>query len=659
MNLNYKKKIQDIMKGLFSNSRKDIMINSLNRKLEEGNKKFEILSRAINDAIWDWNVLDGAIEWNHGLYSIYGYNEKIIPHTFDVWVNNIHPEDKDEVVNQIKETFAKVKANWNSIYRYKCFNGNYKFTYDRGYVVYEGDQPVRMIGAMQDIDERMIALREIEKLSLVASKTDNLVIITDEHEKIEWVNQGFIKRTGYLLHEIIGTTPRILQGVETDRAALNRIRESIEKGQSVTEELLNYGKDGSKFWLKININPVFDAAHKLVKYVAVETDVTLQKEYEKKITSIALDLTNLIATVNAPVFGLDRNGYVNDWNNRAAELTGFHKSEIFRKKFIDELVPKTHRLAVQEKVNEVYDGKPLSNLEVPLLTKEQKQIVILLNATPRKNAMEETESVFFVGQDITEFTQYRESLEEIVKERTEELQTALKKEKELVTLKSRFASIVSHEFRTPLSTISISANYIKRYRKRLEQEAIDKKLDIIESQVNHMTHLLEDLLTIGKNESGKIQVSKNKMDLRHLVNSIKEDVENQFKNTHKVQCKVDLLQPEICSDGHLLQNIFINLLSNAIKFSPGKNEVFLNVHGDSSSITFDIRDEGMGIPMEDQERIFLPFDRGTNAAAIAGTGLGLSIVRKAIDLLDGSITVKSDPGEGSVFSVTIPAQTYA
>jgi signal transduction histidine kinase len=131
-------------------------------------------------------------------------------------------------------------------------------------------------------------------------------------------------------------------------------------------------------------------------------------------------------------------------------------------------------------------------------------------------------------------------------------------------------------------------------------------------------------------------------------------VENQFHNSHTITCRTDLAHPDIHSDPDLLRNIFVNLLSNAIKFSPGKSAVFVDVSQADGFMVADVRDEGIGIPLEEQERIFSPFDRGTNAFAIAGTGLGLSIVKKAVDLMDGVIIVKSAPGEGSVFSISIP-----
>ena len=637
-----------------SSKTKGKTISELTAALEQSRSKFQIFLKAINDAVWDWNIRDGSVEWNHGLFEIYGHDPAKAPHNYKAWANNVHPEDKEEVLKELHETFSHSKTQWTSIYRYKCGNGNYKYTYDRGHVIYENAQAVRMVGAMHDIDDRMTALREVEKLSLVASKTDNLVVITDANENIEWVNESFTKKTGYAISEVIGRTLAFLHGPETAMEALLNIWNGIRNRVPVTEEILNYAKDGSPFWTKNNINPVFDENGNLVRFVIVQTDITLQKDYEQEITAIALDLTNLIATVSAPVFGLDKNGCINAWNNRAAELTGYSKEEAWQRTFVDEFVPAQSRAQAMQNLQRVYRGEALSNLELPLITKDERNIYILLSATPAKKTGNEVETVFLVGQDFTEFTLYRNALEEKVKERTAELQAALAKEKELVNMKSRFASVVSHEFRTPLSTISVSANYIKRFYDQIGREDVTRKIDGILEQIKHMNELLEDVLTIGKTESGRMEVKKRAVDVCRLIHAIKDDVENQFNHSHRVDCDLALSTPEIWIDDGFLRNIFVNLLSNAVKFSPGQETVYINGREENGFAVFQVIDQGIGIPPDDLERIFSPFDRGTNTGAIAGTGLGLSIVKKALDLIGGSITVQSTPGKGSVFSVKIP-----
>jgi PAS domain S-box-containing protein len=633
--------------------KQNAVIANLSDRLKTNDQKFQLLSKAINDAIWDWSITDDTIQWNQRLSVLYGYSEKHAPKNLDGWANNIHPDDRVEALATLQETLTHGKQNWKFLYRYKTVSGTYKFTFDRGFIVYVGNQAVRMISVMQDIDDRMASLQEIEKLSLVASKTDNLVIITDDKQKIEWVNEGFIKKTGYTLNEVLGKTPKFMQGPETDRATLDIIRQHVDAKRSVTQEVLNYTKDGSKFWVKVNINPVFDDRNHLVKFVAVETDVTPHKEYENKITAIATDLTNLIATVNAPVFGIDKNGFINEWNNLASDLTEYTRSEIFGKRLIETIVDEPFRAQVLEKILAVFGGNPLSNLEFPIVSKNGNKIVILLNATPRKDTHNNVNSVFLVGQDITELTKYRQSLEQKVVERTQDLETALKKERELVTIKTRFASMVSHEFRTPLSTIKLAANYIKKYRERLQPQEVNLKLDTIHDQVLHMTHMLEDVLTIGKSEAGKIELNKDRLNVDDFLHSIKTDVQNQYKNSHLIHLSLTISSPKIYSDPDLLRNIFVNLLSNAIKFSPGKSDVYLNAYEEDTTVIFEVVDNGIGIASADADRIFNPFDRGSNTTSISGTGLGLAIVKKAVDLMKGNITFESTV-LGTRFVVTFP-----
>lgn len=631
---------------------KDKQIEMLESAIQAISKKYEILSKATNDAIWDWDMQEDTITWSHGLHAIFGHNEICTPRS--VWIDNLHPLDKQDVLGGLNEAIAKNKLNWSAIYRYRCSNGTFKYTYDRAYIVYENSAPVRVIGAMQDIDERMLTLQEIEKLSLVASKTENLVIITDANEKIEWVNEGFVRTTGYTLQEVVGKTPRILQGPETSRAALDRIRDAITLGKSCTEEVLNYTKHGSKFWIKININPVFNEYNKLHKFVAVETDVTVHKEYESKINTIAQELSSLIENANAVILGVDENGLVNEWNKQATVVTGYAKHELIGKKLTDFVIGQTRKRIVEKHIQHVLGGNSIDLKELEIINRKGEHDILLLSATPRKNSSGEIVGLIAVGQDITELTEYRHSLEKKVTERTQELNRSLEKEKELTALKSQFASTVSHEFRTPLSTIKISANHVRKYKARMTESDIDAKIDVVLKQVEHMTHLLEDVLTIGKTEQSKIQIAKAPVRLVEFFETLKEEVEQMSKGSHIVELEFDLLDPVLFTDSDLLRNIFINLLNNAIKFSPGKKTVRLKVSQEEKGWCMLVQDEGVGVRQEDTEKIFDPFYRAPNATAIQGTGLGLSIVKKAVDLLGGTIELVSAEGQGSAFHVKIP-----
>ena len=638
----------------WSSANKDLAIADLQKQLEAANQKLEILSKATNDAIWDWDLQTNSIVWNHGLKTLFGYDEKKVSHNYCTWADNIHVSDKDEVLHGLKAALNSGKLNWSAMYRYKCSNGSYKYTYDRGYIVYEGATPVRMIGAMQDIDERMTGMEEIEKLSMVASKTENLVIITDAEEKIEWVNEGFIKRTGYSLKEILGKSPRILQGPETDRAALDQIRKSIDACESVTVEVLNYTKDGSKFWIKININPVFDDAHKLIRLIAVETDITINKEYENKITSIAQELSGLIENANAVIFGIDRNGYINEWNKQAIVTTGYAKNDVLGQKLTRFVNDPERMKQVEKSIEYVLEGNMISLKEFQMVSRSGDDGILLLSATPRRNSSKEIIGVMAVGQDITELMEYKRSLEEKVKERTQALNKALLKEKQLVELKNQFVAIASHEFRTPLSTINFATNYLQQHFETLTGEDVKSKLKKIEKQVTHMTALLEDVIMAGRTELNKIPVFKARITLRSLIDRIVEEVQNSTKHTHQIHLQYDVTSLTLETDEKLLRNILVNLLSNAIKFSAGKESIDLNMREANAILFIEVSDKGIGIPDADQEKLFQSFYRGSNTSSIAGTGLGLSIVKKAVEILNGTLELKSQLNQGTIVSVTLP-----
>lgn len=653
MNPVYNEKKQVIGAGCFS---RDITLRKqAERNTQAINEKYEILSRATNDAVWDWSLVDDSVTWNQGLEVIFGYEKRNEQYTGNWWLENIHEDDRPRVIEELSSEVTRGESNTSATYRFRCANGTYKYVFSRGYILYDGGQPVRMIGAMQDIDILTRANNEIRRLSLVASATDSLVSILDAEENIEWVNESFEKLTGYRLAEIQGKKIKdMLSGPETDAATLERIRKQTEACVPVTEEILNYAKDGRKFWMKTNINPVFDQRGKLAKFIAVGTDITILKEYERNITTIAKELSELIESANAVIFGIDASGGVNEWNTLAVSVTGYSKEHAFGKQLLELLVSKEDWEDTGLMMRSVLQGYPVGHYEFPMVNRAGNKLILLLSATPRRNGSGEITGLLAVGQDITELTQYRQSLEEKVKERTHKLQAALEKEKELVTLKSRFASMVSHEFRTPLATIRLSVNHIKKYKSRMSPDAIDSKIKVVSEQVDHMTHMLEEVLTLGKAEESKIQISKRKVNIETFFAGIQEEVENIFKHSHTIHRMLVMQQNEIETDVDLLRNVFINLLSNAIKFSPGKTDIYLEGRQEGKLLIVQVRDEGLGIPEEELPKIFDPFHRGTNVATIQGTGLGLSIVKKAVDLIGGEVAVWSKPGKGTVFTVTIP-----
>ncbi|HWA35198.1 MAG TPA: HAMP domain-containing sensor histidine kinase, partial [Cyclobacteriaceae bacterium] len=227
-------------------------------------------------------------------------------------------------------------------------------------------------------------------------------------------------------------------------------------------------------------------------------------------------------------------------------------------------------------------------------------------------------------------------------------------EKELVAVKSKFVSIASHEFRTPLSTIALAAGFIKRHKSKLSAADIDRKLENIDKQVNQMTYLLDDILTIGKAEAGKLQTKMEEMDVNDLRKIAQEAVKSTGKK-HKLVFSQECKRDGIVTDEKLVRNIIINLVTNAVKFSPDADRIIVEVRVDEELLTLRVQDHGVGIPDQDMPNLFNSFSRGSNVTEIEGTGLGLSIVKKAVEMLGGKIDVKSEIGKGTEFKISIPA----
>ena len=233
----------------------------------------------------------------------------------------------------------------------------------------------------------------------------------------------------------------------------------------------------------------------------------------------------------------------------------------------------------------------------------------------------------------------------------DELSKALNKEKELSDMKSRFVSMASHEFRTPLSTILSSASLVAKYTDGDQQDKRDKHIHRIKSSVNNLTDILNEFLSIGKIEDGKIMANIIPFNIHELVTSVCTEMQAIAKTGQKIY--YEHRGSEIISlDPSLLRNILINLLSNAIKFSHENGEITVHSVANEGAIRLTIRDNGMGIPEKDKEHLFERFFRGANATNIQGTGLGLHIVGKYIELMNGQIEYTSELEKGTEFNIS-------
>ena len=373
----------------------------------------------------------------------------------------------------------------------------------------------------------------------------------------------------------------------------------------------------------------------------------------------------------------NRAGTIIKANPAAERLFGYIRGELIGH-VIEDLVPRRFiNRHVQDREN--YNANPHArsmgkNMDLYARRKDESEFPVEISLSYYKQE-EETFAIAFII-DITErkkqedrIIRLNQDLEKKVEERTkvllealielerskEQLSTALEAEKELNDMKSRFVTMASHEFRTPLSTILSSASLISKYNEQAFNERIQKHIQRIRSSVTNMTFILNDFLSVEKLEEGKVSIRREDLDLPKLAEEVISEIQGLLKPGQTIQYQhtgpnVALL------DQQMMRNIFLNLLSNAIKFSPENKEIKCSSSIDAKEVQLTVSDQGMGIPPEEQEHLFERFFRARNVTNIQGTGLGLNIVAKYLEAMNGRINFTSELEKGTTFNVNIPLE---
>lgn len=240
-----------------------------------------------------------------------------------------------------------------------------------------------------------------------------------------------------------------------------------------------------------------------------------------------------------------------------------------------------------------------------------------------------------------------------LKDSEQRIYRALEQEQKLNLLKSSFIAIASHEFRTPLTTIRSSVELLQ-YNLKLTEEKRNTYFDLVKAAINQIIHLIDEVLILSSTEAGGLKYNPAPLNLEEfcheLIETVQVNINKQYAITFTHQGNCNLVE----MDEKLLRYIFSNLLSNAIKYSPEGGNIQFDLNCQVDTVTFQVKDEGIGMPPEDQLNLFEPFHRCTNVGKIQGTGLGLAIAKKCVDLHQGQIQVTSEVNVGTIFTVVLP-----
>jgi PAS domain S-box-containing protein len=552
-----------------------------------------------------------------------------------------------------------------------------------------------LMAIVRDVTDRVnyqnALLEKEEFLRNVIDISPNLIFVKNYEGEIILANKAMAELVDNSVEEIIGKkdvdyhidSEDVEKYIADDKEVMDSLSSKI-----IPDERVMTTSGDIRYFHTTKLPLVNKKGEKQLLGVSIE--ITENKKYmealmrsEERYRKIFDNSPEIIGLVNSK-------GTIIDINNKVYEWLGYLPDAIIGKNFMD--VP-YYETKTKEKLLEGFKarmtGEYVAPYELELLMPDGKRAYGLFYGVPLRNDEGEIEQEIILIADITarkqserEIKDLNKTLEKRVESRTlqlkktlddlqmeideristekkliktqEELADKLEHEKELNELKSRFISMVSHEYRTPLTIIQTCSYIIEKIYDGKEQQTFDSYMEKIRNAVQAMTSLLEDVLFIGKTDAGKLVFNLGEIDIRELIDEIIEQSRVVDEGKHEYVVNNKLESNLIESDSSILRQIFSNLVSNAVKYSPENSIIKINLEKYGRSYLFEVIDEGIGVDEQDIDKVFEPFHRGVNIGVVPGTGLGLSIVKRSVKMLKGNITVESKPNEGTKFTLVLP-----
>jgi PAS domain S-box-containing protein len=481
-----------------------------------------------------------------------------------------------------------------------------------------------------------------------------MIIVTDEKGIIKLFNPEASRNTGYQESEVINKQTPLLFHDKTEIAGKRKelfnefginvkddfavILERSGRNSYKEDEYIHIRKDGSTFPVSLTVTAIHNKNGEVTGYMGVVFDITERKKAVGELKHVQdLFLQLLRNYPDGAISIIDKNyNFIYTGGELHSHLNADQK-QLIGKKFYSNF-PGPLQQIIQALFGKVFKNKTfISDFELPYPIAGN---IYVIDAFP---FIEEDGSVNKVGVVIRNISE--------LKKTEDDLREALEKEKELNELKSRFVSMASHEFRTPLSTVLSSTYLIEKYTTTDDQPKREKHLQRIISSVNMLTDILNDFLSVGKIEEGRIQVRPSAFNIRDFIITISGEIINTLKKGQKIRYDHKGKQ-EVFMDASLLKHIIMNLISNASKFSPEASFIEIKTICHDQRTILSVKDHGIGIPKEDQKHLMERFFRSANAGNIQGTGLGLHIVSKYAELMNGTVECNSELEKGTEFVIT-------
>lgn len=624
---------------------------------EKNSSIFHLLSEAISDGVVVVNQEHEIVSINRHALDFFGYTlEEILEKPMQILVpERYRKAHKEHTTNYFKT--SKIGAMVED----RCLFGRRKSGEEfpvnislHPFDLYERNYALAVI---RDMTEEIKIQRNIDLQTEAMDAAHNGIVITDAllpDNPIIYVNNAFEKITGYPRSEALNRNCRFLQNQDREQEGVRKIRSCIKAGKSCQVEVRNYKKDGTLFWNEVSINPIRNEDGIVTHFIGIQNDITHRVKTEEEVNHLVRifnESLNEIFVLEADSlkfryvnFGACKNsGYslMELRNMTVLDLLSEYKISEFRK-LLDPIFRRSHAKITLETNLKRKDGtKYPVEVHMQSSIKGDRRVIIC------------------IVLDVTEKRNYTSHLEATVAKRTQRLKEALSREIELNELKTKFLSMVSHEFKTPLSAILTSATLVGKYKESKNQEKRQKHLQTITSEVKHLNNILNDFLSIEKFEKGKEIYNLTNFSLSKVIDEVIYNANMILKSGQRIGYPKDVDELVICQDEKIIYLALTNLLYNSIKYSSEDTFIDLQVTLTKDSLILKVTDEGIGIPEKDQKFIFDRYFRAENVLLTQGTGIGLNIVKTHIEALGGSINFESEEHVGTTFTVVLPVDEKA
>ena len=542
------------------------------------------------------------------------------------------------------------------------------------------------------------ALKHLQGIQLqaleVASYAIVIIDVLKPNKPVVFCNNAYTKMMGCAKEEIIGKDYKILQNADTQEKEKDLITNAIKNGKTCEVVLGSYKKDGKLYYDELSLSPILNSEGQPTHYLIIQKDLTklskikavkqkvlkkvfanreemleekildrteelsatvkklvetnLEIEEKSRLLSLAekrarIDLALLDIVVknfpNGIIIVVDSQFVIQYAGGEDLKRNMLHTFNVGKGKAIDEMKGLSNDTLENFKnhIKKTLDGEHLT-YEINF-----NSSTYTVNTTPLYNASKEITKALLVYTDIS-----------LRKKQEKDVKHALQKERELNELKSRFVAMASHEFRTPLSAINLSASIIEKFN---GEEYAERRMDYVQrikNNVQNLVVILDDFLSLGKIEEGKVISNPKYFNIVDFATSAIEVLQDSKKEGQTISLINTLKAQEVFLDEKLLDHILQNLITNAIKYSSEDRMITVKLSQKETELGISIKDEGRGIPESEQQHLFERFFRAGNVTSIEGTGLGLNIVKQYTELMGGNISFKSLQNVGTTFMLTFP-----